>query len=112
MKMTKKALIASAMVILSSQVFAQSIQTTRVVKTADASTKAAAYNLAFNTLKTLEADSSIELNNDLGHVAIYSPTSVSLNDGAYITVAEKMDASGDMSYTGLVNVTVTFDVEG
>ena len=112
MKMTKTALIASAMVILSSQVFASTTtQTTRVVPTADMSSKAAAYELALDKLQTLQADSPIELNNDLGHVALDFPHSVALNDGAYITVAEKMNASGETFYTGLVNVNVTFDVQ-
>jgi hypothetical protein len=109
MKMTKTALIASAMLILSSQVFAgDTHQATRVVQTADMSSKAAAYELALDKLQTLQADSSIELNNDLGHVTP-DPRSLSLNDRAYITVAEKMNASGEIHYTGLVNVNVTYD---
>jgi hypothetical protein len=113
MTKTKTALIASVMAILSTQVFAANThqnQTTRIVPTADMTSKAAAYDLAVTKLQTLKASTPIALNNNLGHVAINYPNSVSLNDGAYITVAEKMSPSGEMLYTGLVNVSVTFDM--
>ena len=105
MKMTKKALIATAALILSSQVFASDThQTSRVIQTADMDTKVAAYELALDKLETIKNDSSVELNNELRLVA----SSASLNEGSYITVTEKMDANGDMLYTGLVNVSVTY----
>jgi hypothetical protein len=108
MKMTKTALIASAMLILSTQVFATDThQATRAVQTVDMSSKAAAYELALDTLQTLQSDSAIELNKDLGRVSTIA-RSVSLNDGAYITVVEKMDTTGHILYTGLVNVSFTY----
>ena len=115
MKMTtiKTALIASTMAILSTQTFASNTtthQATRVVPTADMTSKAAAYDLAFDKLAILKTASPTELNNDLGRVAVNYPNSVELNDGAYITVAEKMNANGNTVYTGLVNVSVTFDM--
>ena len=72
--------------------------------------KAAAYDLAFDKLETLKTASPTELNNDLGRIAFNYPNSVELNDGAYITVAEKMNANGNTVYTGLVNVGVTYDM--
>ena len=115
MKMTKMktALIASTMAILSTQAFASNTttyQATRVVPTADMTSKAAAYDLAFDKLATLKADSPTELNNDLGRIAFNYPNSVALTDGAYITVAEKINANGNTVYTGLVNVGVTYDM--
>ena len=115
MKITKikTVLIASTMAILSTQAFASNTtthQATRVVPTADMTSKAAAYDLAFDKLTTLEAATPIELNNDLGSVAFNYPNSVVLNDGAYITVAEKMNDKGNIVYTGLVNVGVTYDM--
>lgn len=110
MTKTKAALIASTMAILSSQVFATTTQTTRVIPTEEVSSEAVAYELALEKLQTLKADSAVELNNDLGQIAYHSPRSLSLNDGSYVTVAEKMDANGELSYTGLVNVSVTFDI--
>lgn len=109
MKMIKNALIATTIALLSANAFASdTFSESRVVKTADVTNKAAAYELALDKLNTLQNDSAVELNNDLGHVSNYA-NSVSLNDGAYITVAEKMDANGNLQYTGLVNVSVTFD---
>jgi Na+-translocating ferredoxin:NAD+ oxidoreductase RnfG subunit len=111
MTKTKTALIASAMALLSTQVFAATAhQTTRVVTTADMSSKAAAYDSAFKKLEALKTDSAIELNNELGHIAMTYPNSIVLNDGAYVTVTEKMNENGQLFYTGLVNVTVTFDI--
>jgi hypothetical protein len=115
MKMTKikTALIASTMAILSTQAFASNTtthQATRVVPTADMTSKAEAYDLAFDKLATLKTASPTELNNDLGRVAVNYPNSVALNDGAYITVVEKMNEKGDTVYTGLVNVGVTYDM--
>ena len=115
MKMTKikTALIASTMAILSTQAFASNTtthQATRVVPTADMTSKAAAYDLAFDKLETLKTASPTELNNDLGRIAFNYPNSVELNDGAYITVAEKMNENGNTVYTGLVNVGVTYDM--
>ena len=115
MKMTtiKTALIASTMAILSTQAFAYnttSHQATRTITTADMTSKAAAYDLAFDKLATLKTASPTELNNDLGRVAIDYPNSVTLNDGAYITVEERISPDGKTVYTGLVNTSVTFDM--
>jgi uncharacterized protein YdeI (BOF family) len=108
MKMIKNALIVTTMALLSAQAFASdSFQGWRVVQTADASSKTAAYELALDKLEQLKQDSSVELNNDLGHVTAYS-SSVSLNEDAYVTVVEKMDKNGDMKYTGNVNVSVSY----
>ena len=109
----KTTLLASAIAILSTQAFASATvtnQATRVLPTSDVTSKAAAYELAFDKLATLKAATPTELNNDLGHVAINYPHSVALNDGAYITVAEKTSTTGETLYTGLVNVSVTFDI--
>lgn len=108
MKMIKNTLIATTMVLLSAQAFASdSFQEWRMVQTTDANSKAAAYELALDKLELLKQDSSVELNNDLGHVTQYS-NSVSINDDAYVTVIEKMDNNGEMKYTGQVNVSVSY----
>jgi hypothetical protein len=110
MKISKAALIASAMLALSTQVFASSTMlSTKTVKTADVDTKAEAYELAFNQLETLQSDSASQLNRALGYIAPDSRSLV-LDDGSYITVAEKMNANGEKSYTGLVNVKVSYDM--
>jgi len=109
MKMIKKALIATTLVFLSAQAFASDTYSeTRVIKTADANSKATAYELALDKLNTLQNDSAVELNKDLGQISSYA-NSVSLNDSGYVTITEKMDANGNLQYTGLVNVSVSFD---
>jgi hypothetical protein len=108
MKMIKNALIASVVLVLSSQVFAADThQASRVIQTADMSSKTAAYELALDKLNTMQNDSAIELNKELGYVSTIA-NSVSLNAGAYITVAEKMGSNGEIMYTGLVNVSASF----
>ena len=110
MKISKAALIASAMLALSTQVFASTTMlSTKTVKTADVETKAMAYELAFNQLNTLKSDSASQLNRALGHIAPDSRSLV-LDDGSYITVTEKMNANGETSYTGLVNVKITYEM--
>ncbi|WP_413702253.1 DUF3316 domain-containing protein [Psychromonas sp. KJ10-10] len=102
--------MASTMAVLSTQAFATTTHTTRVIPTAEVSSEVCAYELALEKLQTLKADSAVELNKDLGQIAYESPRSLSLNDGSYVTVAEKMNANGELSYTGLVNISVTFDI--
>ncbi|WP_413700854.1 DUF3316 domain-containing protein [Psychromonas sp. KJ10-10] len=59
MKMIKNALMASAMVLLSSQVFAfDTAETTEVIKTAQVSSKAVAYEVALDKLETLQNSSA------------------------------------------------------
>ena len=108
MKITKKALIASAILALSSQVFADSDphQANRILQTADTATQSAAYEMALEKLQALETESSTELNHELGLSA--ASRNVSLNEGAYITISEKMDDAGEMLYNGLVHVSVSF----
>ncbi|MGX9418970.1 DUF3316 domain-containing protein [Vibrio sp. RC27] len=109
MKAIKNTLIATTMVLLSSQVFASdSFQEVRVVKTSDMSSKEAAYELALDKLEVLKNDTAVELNKDLGNITAYS-NSVKLNDGSYITISEKMDENGNILYTGQVNANVTYD---
>ena len=111
MKFIKKALIASAasaMVMLSTQALAtDTYHASKKVQTADTSTKAAAYELGLQKLHVLQADSAIQLDKDLGGISTVI-NSVSLDDGAYVTVLEKMDTNGQVIYNGIVNTTVTY----
>ena len=111
MKSIKKALIASAataMVILSTQAFAMDTHhAAQKVQTVDTSSKAVAYELGLQKLHVLEADTAIQLNKDLGGISTVINT-VSLDDGAYVTVLEKMNADGQVVYNGVVNVSVTY----
>ena len=108
MKIINKTLIASAILVLSSQVFADTDvhQKNRVLQTADTITQSAAYETALEKLQALETESSTELNHELSLSA--ASRNVSLNEGAYITVLEKMGDNGEMLYNGLVHVSVSF----
>lgn len=118
MNISKNALIASTLLILSTQVFA-SIPVygdygvhheNRVLKTADANTKEVAYQLGIAKIHSLETDSASELNQDLGGLTT-AVKSIQLHKGAYVEVAEKRNAEGEMIYNGLINVTVTYSQE-
>ena len=118
MKTVKNALLASAMVILSANAFAGTAvygdysvhHSNKTIKTATVETKQAAYELGLEKLNDLKDDSSAELSNELA-LALGSykeKNSVSLDDGAYITLQEMMNEQGQVVYTGLVNVTFSY----
>jgi len=116
MKLTKKSLIASAMLLLSTQVFAlnsyhhhanETYQSTELVKTVDANSKAAAYDLGIEKLSALKAATPSQLEKDLGGVSMQT-SGVYIEDGAYVTVAEKMNEKGELVYTGLVHFSITY----
>ncbi|GLS91181.1 hypothetical protein GCM10007916_22500 [Psychromonas marina] len=116
MKLIKKSLIASAMVILSTQAFAvnqfhhhanETYFQDEVVTTVAADTKAAAYELGLNKLTDLKAATPSQLEKDLGGISMQT-AGVYIEDGSYITVAEKMGADGQMLYTGVVHLSITY----
>ncbi len=72
--------------------------------------KQAAFDAAFQELQTLKGSSSKELRKALS-IWVTSPReadSVRLRDNAYITVDERMNASGAMEYVGKINVTYQY----
>ena len=77
--------------------------------TETASSRAEAYQLGTSKLSQLQSASPRALYNELG---LYSSeaveTSTRLNDGAYVTIQERMGANGQLGYVGLVNVDVTY----
>jgi len=111
MKLTKNILIASAMAILSTQVVAdETYYSDQTVITADASSKATAYEQGIAKLNTLEAASSNQLEKAFWWVAM--PTNnMTLQEGAFITVTEKMNADGQLVYNGIVNLSVSYEEE-
>jgi len=111
MKLTKTTLIASAMVILSSQAIAdETYSSQQTVVTADATSKAVAYEQGLRKLDALKVASSNQLEKDFWWVA--SPVNnMALEEGAYITVLEKMDETGHLVYNGVVNLSVSYEEE-
>lgn len=69
-----------------------------------ASTKQAAYQLGLKKLAELQTLSPQKLGLALSTVGDIEGNSLHLNGGAYITVQERMDATGSIGYVGVVNV--------
>jgi len=109
MKLTKKCLIASAMVILSAQAVADDFYySDQTVFTAETATKDAAYELGMATLNTLKADTSNQLEKKFWWVSM--PVNNMILEGSpYITVMEKMDDEGVVTYKGIVHVSLRYE---
>ena len=118
MKTIKNAVLASSMLILSASAFASSSiagdyslhHNNKTIKTATVDSKAAAYNLGFEKLNQLKSESASELSRDLAAPvsSFKEVNSVALDDGAYITIQESMNAQGNVVYNGLVNVSYSY----
>ncbi|MFT4837056.1 MAG: hypothetical protein ACI9IJ_001983 [Psychromonas sp.] len=118
MKSIKNVILASAMVILSANVFAGSTvygnysqyHENKVIKTQVVDTKSNAYSLAFEKSEQLSAKSGSELSDELALSlsSFKEKNSVTLNDNAYITVQESMNTQGDLVYTGMLNVDYSY----
>jgi len=111
MKFTKKCLIASAMVILSAQAFADDFSySDQTVFTAETATKDAAYKLGMSTLNTLQADTSNQLEKKFWWVSM-PINNMTLEGNPYITVLEKMDDAGKVTYKGIVHVSLRYETD-
>lgn len=118
MKTIKNLLLASSMLILSANVFANSSiygdyslhHESKVIKTQGADTKGEAYTLAFEKLQLLKAETGSKLSSELALpvASFQEKNSVALDDGAYITVQEAMNEQGQFVYNGLVNVSYSY----
>lgn len=118
MKSIKNVVLASAMVILSANVFAEAAvygnygvhHDSKVIKTQTADTKGAAYSLAVEKSKQLKSESGSELSNEFGLSlgSAKEKNSVTLGDNTYITIQESMNAQDNIVYKGLVNVTYSY----
>ena len=115
MKTIKNVFLASSMVILSANVLAVDgnygiHHDSKVLKTQSVESKDAAYSLAFEKLNQLKSESGSELGHEFA-VSLGSwqeKNSVTLDDGAYITIQESMNEQGNVVYKGLVNVTYSY----
>lgn len=112
MKTIKNVLLASSMVILSANVLAVDgnygvRHASKTIDTQVVESKGSAYSLAFEKLNQLKSESGRELNYEFA-VSLGSwqeKNSVTLDDGAYITVQESMNEQGNVVYNGQVHVT-------
>lgn len=114
MKTIKNVLMASTLVILSANVFAGPIVTgnygvhhaSQTINTQAVESKEMAYSLGLEKLNALKSDSGSELSNELALSlgSLKEQNSITLDDGAYITIKELMNEQGQVVYKGLVNV--------
>ena len=118
MKTIKNVLLASSMLILSANVFANTSidgnyglhHDSKVIKTQAAESRESAYTLGLEKLELLKSESGSELSNELAVPvgSFQEKNSVTLDDGAYITIQESMNEQGEVVYNGLVNVTYSY----
>lgn len=84
--------------------------------TETASSRAQAYQFGANKLSALKSASQSQLtNNNIKFSLDVDESSVRIEDGAYVTVQERMDANGRIGYVGLVNFEISYiqeDSEG
>ncbi|MFT6927557.1 MAG: hypothetical protein ACJAZP_003194 [Psychromonas sp.] len=118
MKSIKNVLLASAMVILSANVFAGTAvygdygvhHDSKIITTQTVDTKEAAYSLGLEKSNQLKSESGSELSTELAPFLASSieRNSITLDDNTFITVKESLNAQGDTAYSGLVNVTYSY----
>lgn len=118
MKTINNLLLASSIAILSTSAFASATvygdyslhSSNKTIKTVITDSKQAAYALGFEKLNLLKAGSSTQLSDDLALSlgSLKEKNSVTLHDGAYITLQEMMNGQGQVVFAGLVNVTYSY----
>jgi len=118
MKKIKNVLMASALVILSANVFAGPVvygnygvhSASQTIDTPAAQSKERAYSLGLEKLNALKSISGSELSDELSLPlgSLKEKNSITLDDGAYITVAELMNEQGEVVYKGLINVSYRY----
>lgn len=106
------------MVILSANAFAgtalygnySQYHESKVIKTQPVESKSSAYSLALEKSEQLKSESGSELSTEFRLLLDTSKekNSVTLEENAYITVQESMNAQGDIVYTGMLNVNYSY----
>jgi hypothetical protein len=82
------------------------------IMTEAASSRAQAYQFGANKLSALKSASQSQLtNNNITFSLDVDESSVRLENGAYVTVQERMDANGKIAYVGLVNFEISYTQE-
>jgi hypothetical protein len=97
-------IIATSVLLVSLGAGAQTTKNdTDVLVTGAVATKEAAYQMGVSKLAELKAASPYQLSRVLAAYNAENST-VHLNDGSYVTIQERMNDNGQLSYVGLVNV--------
>ena len=111
MNVTNNILIASTLVILSTSALADDVNySTQTVKTMDASSKSIAYEQGMATLDSLQVATANQLESKFWWLGMPA-NNMAVEDGAYITVLEKMDADGQLVYNGVVHLAVSYEAD-
>ena len=81
------------------------------VKTEAFNSRDAAYQAGINKLSALENASPRQLSRevDLFVTDNMRANSVKLEDGAYVTIEERMSANGELEYVGVVNIDIDYE---
>ena len=107
MKRAKLFFIVTAMILLNTQILAGTYHANESIKTVDTTSKVAAYELGLEKLKMLQNDTPEQLKQHLGGISLFLNV-VRLDEGAYITVQERMGPDGKFIYNAVVHVSVTY----
>ena len=71
--------------------------------------RADAYQAGVDKLYTLKASSPRQLSSELGlYSSSIDKSTVQLDEGAYVTIEERVNTSGQLRYIGVVNVNVSY----
>jgi hypothetical protein len=118
MSIIKKLLLASAMLILSVNVFAGPVlygnytlhNDHKTVTTATVASRNKAYDLGLKKLNEMKAKSSLELAREfvLFLDSAKEINSVTLDDDGYITIDESMNNRGELVYTAKVHLSCSY----
>ena len=81
------------------------------IKTEVTDSRAAAYKAGADKLSSLKSATPYALSDEIGLVrGDIEQDTVSIDDGAYITVQEQMAPNGKLGYVGVVNAGISFEV--
>jgi len=79
------------------------------IATQPTTTKQAAFEAGFNKLNSLKTASSDQLSDEFRMASMsIDSDSITLDDGAYVTVQERMNNNGQRVYIGVVNASVSY----
>ena len=110
---TIPAMIAASLLLASVSASAESVVKrieSNIIKTSVVASQAEAFQLGQNKLSQINSTSQNKLSQLLRlHSGRPDLSTLVLNEGAFITVQERMGANGQLSYVGLVNVDYSYD---
>jgi len=105
---TLPTMIAASLLIAS--VSASAFNSSEMIETPVAPTKAAAFEQGASKLSSLKSSTPGQLNYRLGtYYGDIKEDTLRINDGGFVTVQERAMTNGSIGYVGIVNVDVSFE---